>query len=166
MDFSDGFKHTTATQTTKDRAHTIMLCWSIWRARNDLVWSNRRWSAIKIVAKAWEYLSQRISALSRHVGAPIQPQVKGDGAIFWVKPQLNAVKVTIDAAVVENEGKSGIGLVARNHEGRLLLAKTRSYAEVMNPTLVEAIAIKEALSWAKDMEWEMTIIESVCLVGI
>ena len=34
----------------------------------------------------------------------------------------------------------------------------------MNPTLVEAMAVKEALSWVKEMEWQAVVIESDCLV--
>lgn len=33
----------------------------------------------------------------------------------------------------------------------------------MNPTLAEAIAIKEALNWAKEMAWYPIVVESDCL---
>lgn len=70
----------------------------------------------------------------------------------------------MDAATFENEGASGIGFIARNHDGHLILAKTRRFSEVMNPTLVEAMAVEETLSWAKEMEWQAVVIEFDCLV--
>ncbi|KAL8101079.1 hypothetical protein AgCh_033092 [Apium graveolens] len=90
----------------------------------------------------------------------------GDGALFWAKPHFDEVKILVDAAVFEDQGKSGIGLIARNHDGYLLTTKIRTFEEVMNPSLVEAIAIKEALSWAKDVGWNSVIIESDCLVVV
>ncbi|KAL8157445.1 hypothetical protein AgCh_002228 [Apium graveolens] len=45
-------------------------------------------------------------------------------------------------------------------------AKSKSFVKVMNPTLVEAIAIKEVLSLAKEMKWYTVTVESDCLVVI
>ena len=117
---------------------------------------------MRIVAKAWEYLSQWVNAQSRSFGASLTPSVAGDGAVCWVKPHLNEVKITVDAAIFESHGISGMGLIARNHNGHLLFAKSKTEAEVLNPTLAEAMAIKEALSWAKiwsgmQLQWSRTV---------
>lgn len=61
---------------------------------------------------------------------------------------------------------TGIGLVARSHTGHMILAKTRCFSEVMNPSLAEAIAVNEALSWAKELSGNTIIIESDCLVVV
>ncbi|XP_074325830.1 uncharacterized protein LOC141663881 [Apium graveolens] len=121
---------------------------------------------MKIVAKAWENLSQWMLAQGKYVGAPLCPPVVGDGATFWVKPQHNEVKITVDAAIFENQGMSGIGLIARNNSSHMLLAKTRCFSEVMNPILAEAMAVKEALSWAKEWSDNIITIESDCLVVV
>lgn len=78
---------------------------------------------------------------------PIISAVEGDGTTFWVKPQHDELKITVDAAIFSDQGGSGFGLVARNHDGHLILAKWKTKPEVMNPTFAEAIAVKEALSW-------------------
>lgn len=88
---------------------------------------------MKIVAKSWEYLSQWTVTQGRGLGGPIQPSVAGDGAMYWVKPQYNEVKITVDVAVFEDQGTSGIGLISRNHDGYLILAQSKRYAEVMDP---------------------------------
>lgn len=72
----------------------------------------------------------------------------------------------VDAAIFEEKEASGVGLVARDHGGQLILAKSKCYAELMNPMLAETMAIKEALSWAKQIEWMEVTIESDCLVVI
>ena len=56
--------------------------------------------------------------------------------------------------------------MGRGHDGGLLEAMTRRFNEVMNPSMVEVIAFKEALSCAKDKQWNQITIESDCLVAI
>ncbi|XP_074341804.1 uncharacterized protein LOC141679194 [Apium graveolens] len=164
MDFQEWMARFLSDQTVQNKVKCVTVCWAIWRARNDLVWSNKRWSSLKIVAKAWEYLSQWTVAQERFYNIPSQPSVPGDGAIFWARPQPNEVKITVDAAIFEEQGTSGLGVMARNHEGHLLVARTRVFNEVLQPTLAEALAIKEALSWTKEWTGDAIVIESDCLV--
>lgn len=166
MDFSVWLERNLSAKSVQNNARIVTLCWSIWRARNDLVWNNKRWNPMRIVAKAWEYLTQWTVAHNRFFVAPLQPSMAGDGATYWIKPQYNEVKITADAAIVEDHGASSIGLIVRDHEGHLLLACTRCFRDIMNPTLVEAIAIKEALSWAKEWPNNTVTIESDCLVVV
>lgn len=166
MSFSDWLHANTNGQTMSRKAKMFTLCWSIWRARNDLVWNRKRWSAMKIVAKAWEYLSQWNGAQARNYKVPLQPMLAGDGAIYWAKPKTDVVKITVDAATFSDQGTCGIGIISRDHDGSLLGAKSKQYAEVLNPSMVEAMAIKEALSWAKDRQWSSVILESDCLLVV
>ncbi|XP_074361239.1 uncharacterized protein LOC141701494 [Apium graveolens] len=86
MDFSAWLQGKLEPISKRDKARMIILCWGIWRARNDVVWNNRRQPALKIIAKTWEYLTQWIVALERVTRVPTQPHVMGDGAIYWEKP--------------------------------------------------------------------------------
>lgn len=164
MEFSVWLEQNLTGQSINYQAKIITLCWSIWRSRNDLFWNKKWWPIMRIIAKVWEYLSQWVGTQCRTFVAPLQPSVPGDGAIYWVKPHQNEVKITVDATIFLNEGASGISLIARVQEGYLLQAKTKWFSEVMHPTLAEAIAVKEALSWVKDMGWSKVTIETDCLV--
>lgn len=166
VDFRTWLERNLSGKPGKTKERIIMLCWAIWRSRNDFVWNNRRWQPMKIVAKAWEYLSQWNAAQSRSFSAPITPPVPGDGAVCWVKPQHNGVKITCDAAIFEELGISGAGLIARDHDGTLISAKSKTTPEVLKPVLAEAIAVKEALSWAKEMESRPITVETDCLVVV
>lgn len=163
MDFAQWLEGIVAGQSGDWKAKVITLCWSIWRARNDLVWNGKRWTSMRIVAKAWEFLSQWKEAQNRNFKVPIQPLVTGDGAVYWAKPRQNTVKITVDAAVFTDQGASGIGVIARDHAGDMLGARTRYFPEALNPSMVEAIAVKEALSWVKEKGWCSIVIESDCL---
>lgn len=86
MELPEWLERNLAGHSTQTNAKIITLCWSIWRSRNDLVWNNKCWNSMRIVAKAWEYLSQWTVAQGRCLGAPLQTPVIGDCAIYWAKP--------------------------------------------------------------------------------
>ena len=67
-------------------AEIVSLCWSLWRARNDLVWSQKHTRIYRTIAAARQYLAQWITTQSRHFITLLQPRVEGDGAILWVNP--------------------------------------------------------------------------------
>lgn len=52
-DFPDWLERNLHGNSNQISAKVITLCWSIWRSRNDLVWNNKCWNPMRIVAKAW-----------------------------------------------------------------------------------------------------------------
>ncbi|XP_074352009.1 uncharacterized protein LOC141691167 [Apium graveolens] len=166
LEFTDWLAGILEGQSKNNKANILTLCWSIWRSRNDLVWYNKRWTVLRIVAKAWEYLSQWNVAQSRGYSVPLIPTVEGDRATTWVKPQHNIIKITVDASIFQNLGMSGASIVARKHNSHLILAKSICIPDVMNPTLAEVMVVKEAFSCAMEMGWSSVTIESDCMVVI
>lgn len=138
--------------TDKQRAESVTLCWAIWRARNDLVWNQKSSTVNRVVASAKQSLTQWNLAQSRSYNTHLQPQVKGDGVSYWVKPQPNTVKVSVDAAIFEDREEVGFGLVARDSDGSLIEAKAMVQKELVEPVLAEAMGVKEALSWIEQMQ--------------
>ncbi|XP_074323130.1 uncharacterized protein LOC141660070 [Apium graveolens] len=57
LEFTDWLAGILEGQSKNNKAKILTMCWSIWRSRNDLVWHNKRWTVLRIVAKVWEYLS-------------------------------------------------------------------------------------------------------------
>ncbi|KAL8094908.1 hypothetical protein AgCh_036425 [Apium graveolens] len=70
----------------------------------------------------------------------------------------------MDTSIYQNLGMAGAGIIARNHDGHLILEKSICSLDVMNPTLAEAMAVKEALRWAMKMGWSSVTIKSDCMV--
>ncbi|XP_074375015.1 uncharacterized protein LOC141716720 [Apium graveolens] len=121
----------------------INLVWT----RNDLVWNQKHTRIYRTVAAARQYLAQWITTQDRNFVTPLQPKIDGDGAVTWVKPQPNKVKISVDAAVFDDHGGVGFGLVARNSAGELCEAKAVFQRRLYSPVEAEAMAFKEALSW-------------------
>lgn len=144
-------------------AEVITLCWTLWRARNDLVWNHKITKANRIVAAARQYLAQWKVTHNHFFTNPLQPCVEGDGATTWIKPQPNIVKVSVDVAVYEDRGVVGFGLVARDSNGTLIEAIAKVHPTLVSPVVAEAMAFKEALSWADAQGWHDAVMESDCL---
>lgn len=100
------------------------MCWSIWKARNNLVWNQKHTQVSDVVNSAIQYLVQGRNAQSWSSKALFQSVIEEDGAEKWVVPQVDTIKVNVDAATFEEHDAFGFGILARNHEGEVEYAKT------------------------------------------
>ncbi|XP_074356170.1 uncharacterized protein LOC141695861 [Apium graveolens] len=164
-DFSDWLAPVLASTNIKKKAEVVTLCWHIWKSRNDLIWNNNPSSVNKVVASTRQYLTQWTTAQSRFFTVPLQPQVEGDGAPIWVKPQMNEVKISVDAAVFKEPEGVGFRIVIRDSDGLLVAAKTLFNSQLVAPLMAEALGIKEALSWCDQVQGERIIVETDCLAA-
>ena len=80
-----------------------------------------------LVVTAKENLTQWTAAQERSTKALVQPMEDGDGADSWEKPQLNTVKITVDAATFDDQNTYDVGLIARDCTGALSEAKTKPF---------------------------------------
>ncbi|XP_074341994.1 uncharacterized protein LOC141679391 [Apium graveolens] len=119
-----------------------------------------------IFATADERKYAEIITLCWSFVTPLQPHIEGDKASIWVKPQPNLVKVSVDAAVFDDRNGVGFGLVARNSDGELVEARALFHPSLVSPTVAEAMAFKEALSWMDRKGWHEAVIESDCLIVV
>ena len=62
--------------------------------------------------------------------------------------------------------KFGIGLLARDADGKVVQGRSEVFDGQVRAELAEAVAVEEALSWVKDKQWPEVIIETDCLVVI
>lgn len=62
------------------RVEIVMLCWCIWKARNDFVWNKKHAQVDVVVATTKDYHVQWRKAQSLSTMALFQVTSKGDGA--------------------------------------------------------------------------------------
>ncbi|XP_074323097.1 uncharacterized protein LOC141660037 [Apium graveolens] len=105
------------------RAEVAVVCRSLWKAMNEVVWNKKFTRLYIIIARAKQYLEK------------------------WRHAQR-------------------LGLVVRDSDGAMILAKTVRINEVLDLEMAEVMAIKEALSWTKNQTWQKITIESDCLVVV
>lgn len=147
-------------------AEIVTLCWSIWKARNNTVWNKVRASVYGVVNSTKQYLADWSKAQKNSTKTLFQFLEEGDGVCNWVKPQKEVVKISVDAAIFTEHSSYGVGMLARDWEGKVILGRSEYYSGYANPEFAEAMAVKEALSWVKANKWEKVVVESDCLTVV
>ncbi|XP_074346852.1 uncharacterized protein LOC141685659 [Apium graveolens] len=105
-----------------------MILWSIWNARNSVVWHSTYIHVDEVIRTARQ-----------------------------------TIKINVDAALFDNEGRYGYACVARDHTGRLVNARAGCRRCRITPVLAEGIAFKEAFSWIKTTAWQSVVLETDCI---
>jgi ribonuclease HI len=75
----------------------------------------------------------------------------------------NNLLINVDAALFSSSKKMGAGVVVRDHNGDCIAACCNSFPNVTIPELAEAMAVRLALSFARDEGLDNLIIASDCL---
>lgn len=76
-----------------------------------------------------------------------------------MRPTRGAVKINCDAAWNSLTGEGGIGVIARDHEGRVL-GGAHSSERSASIVTIEASAVYEGVKLATENRWESVVIES------
>ncbi|KAM6558899.1 hypothetical protein CsatA_028138 [Cannabis sativa] len=163
MTFTAWFEEGLDKWTMAERVEASMVCWSVWKHRNELVWNSTMPTVSDVVTLAKLNFIEWYNAQKNN-----QPTPEDNGSVdgnleHWTPPNFPTIKVNVDGAIFTNERRFGIGLVARSSTGLAIQAKRLSKVGALKPHVVEAIGIKEALSWIKTNGWTNVVIESDCL---
>lgn len=144
----------------------IVLCWGIWKARNELVWRNKKIPVDFVVVTSRSVLNQWVKAQSK-CDVPIAAFLHTTyGHEKWQKPPPGTVKLNVDAALFPELGTFSFACLARDHRGQPIGALSRCFNGVILPELAEAMGFREALSWLKTHNWSSIILETDCLLVI
>lgn len=111
-----------------------------------MVWNKKFNRLYVIIASTKQYLEQWRNAQNK-VSYSIFPQaVEGNGGVSWVRPHELVIKVSVDATIFREFNVSGLGLVVRDSNGEMIIAKKVRINKVLDPEMAEVMDIKEALS--------------------
>uniref|UniRef100_A0A803NGS4 RNase H type-1 domain-containing protein n=1 Tax=Cannabis sativa TaxID=3483 RepID=A0A803NGS4_CANSA len=126
----------------------LMVAWAIWKARNGLLWNKNATRAAEVF--------------------PLPGVVNNtsNNYINWTAPAAGFLKVNVDGAVFSASDSFGVGGLARDSNGQFIEAFCMHKAGCFQPSLVEAIGVKEALSWIKNKGWEHVTLETDSLVVV
>jgi ribonuclease HI len=86
-----------------------------------------------------------------------------DGVAHWVPPPVGWVSINVDAALFPSESRMGWGVVARDHTGAFILSCSEGSEVMPMPEVAEALAVRRALSIAKDHDFVKIVLYSDCL---
>ncbi|KAJ1389060.1 Ribonuclease H-like superfamily [Sesbania bispinosa] len=136
------------------------LCYELWQARNKNFFEQREAHLPTLFHRALNANSARASSINLIGFRSTQATVQADR---WPPPPNGYFKINSDAAHAAGE-VWGIGIIIWNNSGEVLAAATRRVSTFPDPGLAEALGIRLAIEFAKDMCFDNVILEYDCKV--
>ncbi|KAK6151805.1 hypothetical protein DH2020_014440 [Rehmannia glutinosa] len=139
-------------------AKFCVILWSLWRQRNCEVWEQKHLAATGTVHSA-------LCILTDWGNNGIREQT-GDDEISavqihqWRKPDFPYLKCNVDAAFCQNRKCTGIGMILRNDQGELVVARTMCFPGLYYVREAEAMGVREALSWIYGLGIQQVVVET------
>ena len=87
----------------------------------------------------------------------------GHGSVCWSKPPTGWLKCNVDAGVFRSHDNFSFGGVIRDAGGTFVVAKCQCFPGSFHLHEAEALAVREALSWIKNLQISKIIFEIDCL---
>ncbi|XP_074346541.1 uncharacterized protein LOC141685331 [Apium graveolens] len=144
--------------TTKEKSVMFsLLCWGLWMRRNKWVWEKINMSVFGVKHMAINFLSTLNRANARDTQ---QKNRQIEQAKSWSRPLDGWVKVNNDAACNQEREFVAVGCVVRDASGHFLRAMSNIVRGARSPREVEALSMREALSWIKDRGSSNSVYES------
>ena len=84
----------------------------------------------------------------------------------WIPPLLGSFKFDTDAALGKTVGKTTVAVIARHQDGSYLGASSPVIEGIMDPEVMEAITVREALALVEDIGCMTIHVASNCLRAI
>ncbi|XP_050217787.1 uncharacterized protein LOC126668643 [Mercurialis annua] len=132
--------------------------WELWVARNGLIFRQDQ-SDPQDVLHAADFLFQEwCNPLLRSHDARTAGLEQTE-AQLWQPPISNAFKVNFDGAFLVGLSKGAGACVVRDRLGRIIATAARQFQHVTSPTVVEALALREAILLARRLRLTDFVIE-------
>lgn len=136
----------------------LMILWSIWYRRNDILWNNGPREASLVVRRANQIFSDWKA--SKKVPLVVNDPLMRPNRTAWSPPRRGFLKCNVDAATFQQYPKAGLGSVLRNCNGDFIAAKASPIGSFPPVRECEALAILDALKWISSREDRNVIFES------
>lgn len=116
--------------------------WQIWCARNDLYFEKTLIDPVLCFKRAVHILAEYTKAING-----VKRDSPRKSSSQWCAPDRGTIKVNVDAAINEINNKIGLGVVARNEDGAVLFAASKTHWPFVSVEYAEL----EAIQWAVDL---------------
>ncbi|XP_021867016.2 uncharacterized protein [Spinacia oleracea] len=133
------------------------MAWCVWIDRNKKVYEDKMNPNTMLVARV-EMLVEEFGKYSASIYGKPKAR-KGSSPKIWRAPAHGVIKINADASLAD-EGWIGMGMVARNHEGRVLFAACRRVRATWPVEIVEGKVLAMAIKLGKRYGYKNIILES------
>lgn len=163
-DFKDWMTHNMQSYKGDDIMKICMVCLSIWKNRDDIVWNQKGMEFIEVVTSSVSVLSYSKNAHDKSFNYSFGFITHTDDDVHWKRPLEDTIMVNTDAALLEDSNCYSYAMIARDHEGNMSGAVSNCKQGNIDPEFIEAIGIRQTLSWVKTKAWPKVVVETDCVV--
>jgi ribonuclease HI len=149
--------------TRDDFARVAVTLWAIWFARRKIIHEGEFQSPLSTHMFIQRYLSE-LSIVAQESHAPSGRVQRSHPK--WIPPSPGRVKLNVDAAVSKTERGGAVAAVCRDEAGNFLGASSLTISGISDPTVLEAMACREALALASDLQVQKATIATDCLAVV
>ncbi|XP_004298055.1 PREDICTED: uncharacterized protein LOC101313796 [Fragaria vesca subsp. vesca] len=111
----------------------LVLLWSIWRNRNEVLWRDKGKSPHQIIIAAMAWYEEYLQANVAHqTSSAVNRQ---SGRKFWKPPFGTALKLNVDGGFLPTTNQGGLGGVVRDSQGHFIAGFAHSRMEHVSSSL-------------------------------
>ena len=131
----------------------VTIAWCLWHERNTARTGGTRQTSNHILQIA-TFLLEEFRSANHKFQPPTVPHT-----ITWTPPNSPWYKINVDGAVFKQTQATGIGVVARDHEGQVIAAMSKKLWVPLGPLEAEVKAMEEGILFAWDVGLQDVIFE-------
>jgi ribonuclease HI len=144
-----------------DLARVLVVMWSIWWARRKAIHEDEFQSPLSTHVFIKKYLSELDWVQGAQQNVP--PVAGRTEPVKWIRPDHGVMKLNVDGAVAKTMERGAVGVVCRSDQGVYLGASAVVFEGITDPAMLEALACREALVLAEDLQLQKVKVASDCL---
>ena len=122
-----------------------MIAWRMWFNRNVVRHCHSRQSTEEVVQLA-RFLLNEFQTANHTIS-----QAKDNSDDPWTLPLASNYKVNVDGAVFAQSQQAGVGVVIRDHDGRVTTTLSKVVHQPLRPLQMGAKAMEERVTFAWDV---------------
>lgn len=140
--------------------------WGIWFARNKLIFERKNMSPSFVISWSKKQVEEWQIANKRNLNVQITGENKTMSDHNWKPPEVDQLKINVDASVVAGQDSFAVGMVLRNHQGQYIAGKTMRFAGAVPVLEAELTGIWEAILWSQEVVGGPITVESDSLLSV
>lgn len=143
---------------------TVVTLWAIWSARRKAIHEEIFQSPFAISKFIGNFIDDlKLIAYPPHV----RTTRSAPAAVpRWIAPADDYVKINVDAAVSRSENRGVVAAICRSGDGNYMRSSVLACSGISDPPTLEAIACREGLALAADLQLGKCVLSSDCLEAI
>lgn len=157
---------------TNTRDKLLLVLWRIWYVRNQMIHNDPDHSVRGSVLFLESYHDSLLMAQQQQMpmqGTGKQKLYQAESSTNarrcrpWVRPSAGHVKINVDAAFFQDSGRAGVGVIARDDEGGVILSSGQVLFNCADAEEAEVLACREGVALALQWIDKPVVIETDCL---